>query len=187
MTSIQNPQAPQGRGWLVFLGIVMLLTGIAALVFPLVASLSVELLIGCAFAVGGVATLIQALSEKEWGGVFWQLLVGVVYLAGGIIFLLDPFGGVLALTVIVAAVFVAEGVLRIVLAFKLRGEPRWGLLAAAGGISILLGVLVFAGLASGASLGVIGALLGVNFIFAGVSFLALGSQSTSDASDHQAA
>lgn len=88
--------------------------------------------------------------------------------------MLNPFGGVIALTVMLGVVFLIEGIARIVLAFRMRSERNWGWFAALGGISVLLGLLVLGGLANGASLGFIGVLLGVNFIFAGESFIALG-------------
>ena len=189
MTPTSNLSDHRGSGWLILLGVVMILTGIGAFAFPLVASLSVELLVGATFLVGGIATLIQAFQEKEWGGVFWQLAIGIVYLAGGLVFLVNPFGGVIALTVFLGMIFVMEGVVRVIMAFQMRSERNWGWLVASGGMSILLGVLVFGGLANGASLGFIGVLLGVNFIFAGASFVALGSAvaEVSDEVDEQTA
>lgn len=70
MTSSSNVAAHRGNGWFMALAVVMILTGIGACAFPLVASLSVELLVSAAFLVGGVATLIQAFQEKDWSGVF---------------------------------------------------------------------------------------------------------------------
>ena len=172
-TSITDDQP--GKGWFVFLGIVMILTGIAAIAFPFVASLSVELLAGGAFLVGGIATLFQAFQEKEWGGVIWQLVVGIVYVLGGIAFLANPFGGVVALTVVLGAVFLVEGIARIVMGFQMRGQPKWGWVVASGAMSVLLGLLVFGGLANGASLGLIGVILGLNFIVSGAAFFALGN------------
>ena len=55
------------------------------------------------------------------------------------------------------------------------------------GLSILLGILVFGGLARGASLTLIGALLGVNSIFSGTAAIAVGIADTgSDGEDAQA-
>ena len=175
MTPSSNLSEHRGNGWFILLGVLMILTGIGAFAFPLVASLSVELLVGATFLVGGIATLIQSFQEKEWGGVFWQLAIGIVYLAGGVVFLVNPFGGVIALTVFLGIIFFVEGIARMIMGFQMRSERNWGWLVASGAMSMLLGILVFGGLANGASLGFIGVLLGVNFIFAGASFVALGS------------
>ncbi len=186
MTPSSNLEEHRGNGWFVALGVIMILTGIGAFAFPLVASLSVELLVGATFMVGGIATFIQAFQEKEWGGVFWQLAIGIVYLAGGLIFLVNPFGGVIALTVFLGAVFLVEGIARIVMGFQMRGERNWGWLVASGAMSVILSLLVFGGFATGASLGFIGLLLGVNFIFAGASFIALGSAKPEEAEEQAA-
>lgn len=175
MTPSSNLEEHRGNGWFIALGVIMILTGIGAFAFPLVASLSVELLVGATFLVGGIATLFHAFREKEWGGVFWQLAVGIVYMAGGIVFLVNPFGGVIALTVFLGAVFFVEGIARIIMGIQMRGERNWGWAVASGAVSVLLAILVFGGFATGASLGFIGLLLGINFIFAGASFVALGS------------
>ncbi len=186
MTPSSNLDAHRGNGWFVALGVMMILTGIGAFAFPLVASLSVELLVGATFLVGGIATLIQAFQENEWGGVFWQLAVGIVYFVGGVIFLVNPFGGVIALTVFMGAVFLVEGVARMVMGFQMRSERNWGWVVASGAMSIVLAMLVFGGFATGASLGFIGVLLGVNFIFAGGSFVALGSAKPKQAEEQTA-
>ncbi|WP_165587001.1 HdeD family acid-resistance protein [Pseudaestuariivita atlantica] len=186
MKSSFNAEDARGNGWFTVLGIVMILTGIGAFAFPMVASLSVELLVGVAFLVGGIATLFQAFQEKEWGGVVWLLAIGIVYVLGGIVFLANPFGGLLALTVFLGMVFVAEGLTRLILGLQMRDQPRWGLLVASGLMSIVLGVLVFSGIANGASLAFIGVLVGINFIFAGSAFVALGSAKT-DGTGNQAA
>ena len=175
MIHSSNLDQHRGNGWFVALGVIMILTGIGAFAFPLIASLSVELLVGATFLVGGIATLFHAFQEKEWSGVFWQLAVGIVYMTGGLIFLVNPFGGVIALTVFLGIVFLVEGIARMIMGFQMRSERNWGWVVASGAMSIILSVLVFGGFATGASLGLIGVLLGINFIFAGASFVALGS------------
>lgn len=173
-TKMENTER-KTNGWFILLGIVFILTGIGAFAFPLVASLSVELLVGTAFLVGGIATIVQAFQEKEWGGFFWQVAIGAIYLFGGVVFIANPFGGVVALTFMLGCVFVAEGIARMVLAFKVRPERAWGWVFASGAMSLLLGILVLAGMANGASLAFIGVLLGINFVFAGSAFVALGA------------
>ncbi|MBO9448216.1 HdeD family acid-resistance protein [Ruegeria sp. R14_0] len=186
MTHSSSLDDHRGNGWFVALGVVMILTGIGAFAFPLLASLSVELLVGATLLIGGIATFVQAFQEKDWGGVFWQIAIGIVYLAGGLVFLVNPFGGVIALTVLLGAVFFAEGIARVVMGIQMRSERNWGWVVASGAMSILLAMLVFGGFATGASLGLIGVLLGVNFIFAGASFIALGS-AKSEKPDEQTA
>ena len=183
MTPSVNLEAHRGNGWFAALGVAMILTGIAAFAFPLVASLSVELLVGATFLVAGIATLVQAFQERAWSGFFWQLAIGVVYIAGGIVFLVNPFGGVVALTVFLGVVFLVEGIARMVMGVQMRGARNWGWIVASGAMSVVLAMLVFGGFATGASLGLIGVLLGINFIFAGAAFVALGSARPEEADE----
>ncbi|MEO1240182.1 MAG: DUF308 domain-containing protein [Pseudomonadota bacterium] len=99
---------------------------------------------------------------------------GLLYVVAGVVFLANPLGGILAMTVMLGATFVAEGVLRIVMATQMERSRQLFLLIASGAMSLLLGLLVFAGLANGASLMLIGVLLGVNFIFSGMAATAVG-------------
>lgn len=176
MTNSETQEA--GRGWFIVFGILLIVTGVAALMFPFLASLSVELLIGLAFLTGGVFTLVQAFFEKAWRGFFWQLLIGILYAVAGIVFLVMPISGVIALTLMLGGVFTAEGIARIIMAFQVRPQRSWGWILASGGVSLLLGILVLAGMANGASLAFVGFLVGINFVFAGTSFIAVGSGHT---------
>ena len=176
MTTIHETQDREvGRGWFVALGVLLILTGIGALAFPLVATLSMELLVGSAMLAGGVFTLIHAFRAKEWSGFFWEMILAAIYILGGVVFLANPFGGVIALTLLLGCFFVAEGVARMVLAFRVRPERAWGWVLASGALSMLLGILVIAGMANGSSLVFIGVLVGINMIFAGTSFIAFGN------------
>lgn len=176
MTNTETQDA--GRGWFIVLGVLLIVTGVAALMFPFLASLSVELLIGLAFLTGGVFTLVQAFFEKAWRGFFWQLLIGILYAVAGIVFLVMPISGVIALTLMLGGVFTAEGIARIIMAFQVRPQRSWGWILASGGVSLLLGILVLAGMANGASLAFVGFLVGINFVFTGTSFIAIGSGHT---------
>ncbi len=161
-------------GWLIALGIATLLTGFAAIAFPLASTLAIEILVGFLFLTIGLMTMAHAFMEKGWKGFLWALLIGCLYILAGIAFLANPLGGVLTLTVMLGVVFLAEGILRIVLGFQMRPNNRWGLMIASGAMSILLAIMVLAGLANGSSLLVIGIMVGINFIFAGAALIQIG-------------
>ncbi len=175
-----------GNGWFIALGIVLVLTGMVAVAFPFVATLSVELFVGSFILVAGLFTLFHAFAEKEWGGFAWQLAIGILYSLGGIGFLALPIGGAIALTVFLGVVFLTEGIARMVMAFRIRPERAWGWVLASGGVSLMLGVLILAGIGNGASLAFIGLLVGINLIFAGASFTALGFEGTRSPAAHPA-
>ena len=161
-------------GWMIALGVLTVLTGIAAIAFPLASTLAVELLTGSLFLAAGVFTTAHAIMERKANGMWWELLIGLVHIAAGVLLLANPLGGIIAITVILGATLLVEGVLRIIMATQMDLSRRLFLVIASGALSILLGIMVFGGLANGASLTLIGVLLGVNFIFAGAAAIGIG-------------
>ncbi|MEQ5789410.1 DUF308 domain-containing protein [Erythrobacter sp. NFXS35] len=159
-----------GRGWFIALGIVLVVIGAASVLFPFLAAWSLEFAVGVALIAGGVLTLVHAVRVRGWRGTALQGLLALLYIGGGIIFLTNPFAGLLALTVMFGAFFAADGVARILLAFRIRPQRAWWLFLASGLLALLLGVLVLLGLPSGWSVAFLGIFVGINLIFTGVSF-----------------
>ena len=160
------------KGWFFALGALLVLTGTAAIILPHVATLSIELFAGGILLVASIFQIIHAFSAKNWMGFAWELLMGIIYLVGGVFMITNPLAGILALTIILAATFVAEGAVRAVLALRIRPNDGWGWLLLGGIVSILVGLMIFAKFPSSA-LWAIGLLVGINFVMAGWSFIML--------------
>ena len=67
-------------GWFLALGIVLILVGFAAIVWPFPATVAAKVVLGWLFLVGGVVMIIHAFSTQAWSGFFWSLLIGILYL-----------------------------------------------------------------------------------------------------------
>ena len=160
-----------GRGWFIALGILLIGVGLLSLLFPFLAAWSVELVAGATLLVGGFFTLIHATRVRGWRGTGLQVLLGLLYTGAGIIFLTNPFAGLLALTVMLGAFFAADGVARIMLGLRIRPQRAWWLFLLTGLASLALGVLALLGLPSGWSVAILGIVVGVNMILTGVSFV----------------
>jgi uncharacterized membrane protein HdeD (DUF308 family) len=104
------------------------------------------------------------------GGFFWRLLLSALYVVAGIIVLMNPFEGLGALTIILALVIGAGGVFRLFLASALKGIPGVGLLIFGGLISIALAILILAKWPESSQV-VLGVVVGIDFIFNGMSIL----------------
>ena len=52
------------RGWFIFEGIVFLLIGVVAIVFPFAASIATTIFLGALLLVGGIATAIRAFGSR---------------------------------------------------------------------------------------------------------------------------
>lgn len=174
-------QISQSRGAFIFLAVLLVVAGAAAIAFPVVSTLAVELWTAIAFAIAGVAQTVHAFAARQWSGFLWGLLVGLLYLAAGIVLWRNPIGGVITLTVFLAAVLVVDGVFRSILAFQIQPLPGWFWLLLGGLVSIVLGVMIWQQLPSSA-LSVLGLLLGINLVFSGFTFLMLAMSSPSAAS-----
>lgn len=167
-----SDQINRHRGWFIFLGLLLMVAGALDIIFPLVGSLTVELWAAIAFMIAGVSQLIHAFGARAWSGVVWSLLIGVLYTASGVMLWLNPLNGIVTLTVFLAAILLADGVFRFILAFQIQSHQGWYWVMLGGLLSIVIAGMIFAQLPSSAAWA-LGLLLGVNLIFAGASFLAL--------------
>ena len=98
----------------------------------------------------------------------WKLLVGVAYVCFGVYLILHPVLAVASLTLVLASLFLIEGVLDMVLFVKMRsmGGSSWVLLD--GIITLLLGAMIYMQWPS-SSAWAIGTLVGVSMIISGVT------------------
>ena len=157
-------------GALMWLGIAMSLVGVVAIVFPMVSTLVATLLVGWTFIFAGALMVISAFSIHGTGPFFGALLLGLITVVGGAFLIFNPLAGALALTVIVAFIFMIEGAVELAFAFEMRPHPGWiGMLISAIA-SIILALLIAAGL-PGVSVIVLGLLLGINFLTTGFGYI----------------
>lgn len=157
-----------------------LLVGIAAILFPLVTVLAVELLVGWVLLVDGILAIWHAWSARHWRGFGLSMLTGLLSLAVGLALLLYPVTGVLSLTLLVAVFLVAEGILRATLALRLRPFDHWGTLLASGILSMILGAVILSQWPEAAAW-LIGILVGVDLVAAGLVAILLAMASRSAA------
>jgi len=161
--------------WFTGLGIVFLVLGFAAIAFPFVATLSMEILVGVLFVVAGIAQAVQSFSIPRWSGFFFSLGLSALALIAGLMMLFYPLAGVITLTGLVAAFFLLAGALRTAFALQIKPAIGWGLLLTGGLLSLALGLLILLQLPE-AYPWILGLLLGIDFIFTGVWMITLASQ-----------
>ncbi|MDT3682311.1 MAG: DUF308 domain-containing protein [Truepera sp.] len=132
--------------WAIVLrGVVGLLFGVAALVWPAL-TLTVLLALFAAFAlVDGAFALVAVLFGRAEGRWWVQLVEGLISIAAGLVTLAVPGLTAVAFVLVVAAWAVLSGIFRIVMAIRLRKEidNEW-LLALGGVLSLVLGIVFFA-------------------------------------------
>jgi uncharacterized membrane protein HdeD (DUF308 family) len=158
--------------WFVLLGISLIILGMVALGAVVIASLAVAVAIGILLILGGIAELVGAFWCRGWSGFFLHLLSGVLSVVVGILFLRAPGGALAALTLLLACYLMVGGIFNIVVALSYR-FASWGWPLLSGIIDVILGFLIWQEWPASA-LWVIGLFLGINLIFRGVTWIALG-------------
>lgn len=109
-------------GWLTLEGIVNIITGVLAFLWPGLTILAFVLLIAAWAIVSGALMLAAAFRLKVDHGRWWLVLGGVVSLVYGVLLILTPLIGALVLTWWLGAYALVFGVVLLVLAFRLRSH-----------------------------------------------------------------
>jgi len=162
--------------WKAFLfeGIVLAVLGLAAMIVPPLASLAVTIFLGWMFLISGVAGLIVTFWARQMPGFWWSLFSAALAVLAGLVLLARPMQGVLTLTIVVGAYFLAEGVATIMYALEHRRElsERWSWLLVSGLMDILIAFLIISGL-PGSAEWAIGLLVGINLVLGGASLVGM--------------
>ena len=159
-------------GWFLAAGILLIVAGLAAIAFPLLSGIVAKTFLGWLFMVGGVIMIIHAFSAPGWKGFIWELLIGILYLVAGFYLAFFPLAGLLTLTILIAALFLAEGMAEIVMAFQVRPHEGWGWVLLSGIAALAVGVMIGMGL-PGSATWALGLLVGINLLFSGWSYVFL--------------
>ena len=160
-------------GWLIAIGVLFIILGIMAIAEPLVAGLAIAFVVGWLLIIGGVMHFVAAFGGGGAWRVIVQLLIGLVYLVGGVYFLTHTLLGLGTLTLLLAGIVLVEAVFEIVAYFRTRekGGSSWLLFNAI--ITLLVGGLIWFHWPS-SSVWAIGTLVGVNLLMTGISRLMVG-------------
>ena len=75
----------ENRGWFIALGVVLIVVGTAAILFPFLSTLSTEIFVGWLLLIGGIVQMVHAFRAKDWGGFFWEFLIGALEVIAGVI------------------------------------------------------------------------------------------------------
>jgi uncharacterized membrane protein HdeD (DUF308 family) len=162
--------------WKAFLfeGILLAVLGLAAMIVPAFASLAVTIVLGWLFLISGIGGLIVTYWAREMPGFWWSLISAALAVLAGLILLARPMQGVLTLTIVVGAYFLAEGVATILYALEHRRElsERWSWLLISGAMDIVIAGLIISGL-PGSAEWAIGLLAGLNLMFGGATLIGM--------------
>jgi uncharacterized membrane protein HdeD (DUF308 family) len=168
-------------GWSIGLSILMILAGFLAIAVPQAAGITVSLLVAWLLVFSGAAHLVFAWHTRTTGGILWEMLLGFLYVSVGAYLLFRPAAGLTSLTLALAIYLFAEGILELILSFRLRPMPGSNWLLFDGIITLILGVMIWRTWPSSTEW-VIGTLVGISMLFSGISRLMISLAARSIAS-----
>jgi uncharacterized membrane protein HdeD (DUF308 family) len=161
--------------WVAYLieGLLLTVFGVLAIALPLIASLTITLMLGWFLLISGIFGLVLTFWARATPGFWWGLVSAVLAIATGIILLAQPVQGAISLTLLLGIYFLVEGIASIMYGVGHRSVvSRWGWLVAAGLIDIALGLFIIAGLPGSAGIA-LGILVGINLVIGGSSLTAM--------------
>ncbi|WP_246003754.1 HdeD family acid-resistance protein [Histidinibacterium lentulum] len=108
------------RGRFRWLGLLLAVAGVLAILFPFVASIAAKVMIGWFLLIAGAVTLWHAFQARGWGDALLSALIGVLQLAAGVYLAFFPLTGLVGLTILLGALFAAQGVIEGAMALRSR-------------------------------------------------------------------
>jgi len=184
MTSTSDIQTPRSLasgieplrakwGWIVALGVVYVIVGFIALGSVVTATAASVLVVGIMMVIAGVAEIINAFQVKTWGKFFLWLILGALYVVAGFVTFENPVLAALVLTLMLGAMLVASGIMRMIIAFSMKEGTPWIWVVVSGIVTLLLGLIILARWPV-SSLYVLGLFLGIDLVVAGASWIGIG-------------
>jgi uncharacterized membrane protein HdeD (DUF308 family) len=149
-------------------GVLLVVLGVMAVGSPFLAAVAVNVVVAWLILFAGIVHLALAFRAHGAGSMIWKALVGIAYLCFGAYLLVHPVLAVATLTLVLASLFVLEGILDIVLYVKMRPIHGSSWMLVDGIVSLLLGAMIYLQWPSSSGWA-IGTLVGISLIFSGVA------------------
>lgn len=169
-STVRLTRLPTPPLWMcILLGIVMIIAGLLVLGDVALFTVVSAIFIGWTAIFAGAFEIIHAFWTKGWGGFVWQLLLGALYVASGIVLLSQPVTGALILTYVLGLLLLVSGLVRVLVGIGHRQKSGW-VLTASGVFGILAGLVILSGFPA-TGLWVLGLLLGIDLLSHGIGWL----------------
>jgi len=153
-------------------GILMVVTGLLALIYPSLASVAIVRLLGWLLIISGILQGFGLIGAGEVPYFWMQLLSAVLAILIGVLLLRHTDAGLLLFSVLFLIYFMIEGMVKTIFAFIIRPFPNWGWVLASGLLGIVIALYLWANLST-VSDWMLGVLLGVFLLVEGTALSSL--------------
>jgi uncharacterized membrane protein HdeD (DUF308 family) len=156
--------------WSIVLSVLMIVSGIAAIVLPAVAGLAVTAMLGWLLVFTGALHLGMAWRGEGAAAIAGEIIVSLLYAGVGLYLLARPAAGLASLTVALAVALAAKGVLEAIFALSVRALAGSGWLLLDGLLNVAIATLIAAAWPASTAWA-IGILVGVSMVSSGFTRL----------------
>lgn len=172
MNTIHSELAKRSSRWSMAWAILLIVLGLSAIASPMAVSLTMGVVVGWLLIVSAIVHLLSAFRSDGIGSSVWTGLVGVVYFAIGSTILSHPLWGIATVTLFISVALLVEGFLSLAAYFVVSefAGSTWFVLN--GIVTVALGLMIWNQWPS-SSLWVVGTIIGLNLVMAGVTRLTL--------------
>ena len=158
--------------WYLVQGILMVVTGVLALIYPWIASVAMVRLLGWFLIVSGVLQAIGLIGAREVPYFWLELISAILPIVLGLLLLRHEDVSLYFFSIVVIVYFMIEGIVKILFALTIRPFPSWGWVFLSGVIGIALSIYLWANLSIVSAL-MLAVLLGVLLVVEGAALASL--------------
>jgi len=158
--------------WYLVQGILMVVTGVLALIYPWIASVAMVRLLGWFLIVSGVLQAIGLIGAREVPYFWLELISAILPIVLGLLLLRHEDVSLYFFSIVVIVYFMIEGIVKILFALTIRPFPSWGWVFLSGVIGIALSIYLWANLSIVSAL-MLAILLGVLLVVEGAALASL--------------
>jgi uncharacterized membrane protein HdeD (DUF308 family) len=161
------------NGWVLWvLGIAAIAAGVIALAMPFVASFAANVVVAAMLVASGAVGLFTSARRRDGGAIAMGFALSGLAIVAGVLMLIAPLAGIVALSTLIVAFFLASGAMKIWWGVR-RAEMRGrGWLIASGVLSVALALMLWLAFPASA-LWLPGVLLAVDLILYGALMISL--------------
>lgn len=157
-------------GWLLAFGVLSILLGTVGMGMTFGLTMISVVFFGVLLILGGTFQLVDAFKCQGWKSTLWHVLIGLLYIAGGLLIAVDPMLASATLTLALAGILIAVGLTRGIMAIQHRSHSGWIWLLLSGLVSVALGAMIIAKWPM-SGMWVIGLFVAIELIFNGWAYL----------------
>jgi len=157
----------------IIFAVVIIVLGILSIALPAYSGMTITVILGVLLVIGGALRTTFAFVTTSWGSAILRFLFGLVMLFGGIWLIMNPDMGMTTLTIILAVMFVVDGISQVMFSFFLKPIGGGTMMLLDGILGIVLGILIFVKWPASGEWA-IGLLVGIKLLIDGIALLTLG-------------